>query len=214
MPGESAKRGNVAVQWADRIARSLRPAIRSVPDGFYDSFAFTSTGNNLTHPITLGLLTRILWKLPHVAAVGVDVRLNLGAGTKFQPDLVAFDRERQPLLAVDYESPNSSDARVPWKDVDAYAAWSRACASRVPYVIVTTLPDVSAPRWELRYTHGDRWNAAFFGRREQVCENPYRFWYRYYAQEFRGRDLSCIALVNIFGRRVERVLPTRKSRRA
>jgi len=177
-----------------------------VPEGFYGSFRFTQTGNNLTHPVTLGYLSRIMWSLPNVGQLGVDLRLNF-AGVKFQPDLVGLNAEHQPLAFVDYESPNSSDARIPVKDVDAYVAWRRRLGETVPYVIVTTLPDQKTDDWELRYTAAGKYNEAFYGRRDEIQRNPCAFWYRFYLKEFSKRDMEGIALVNIDREAVRRVYP-------
>jgi hypothetical protein len=124
------------------------------------------------------------------------VRLNIRK-TKFQPDLVAFGPDDEALLYVDCESPNSCDARIPWKDVDAYNRWSGALERRVPYVIVTCLPDAEAPAWELRYTAKGYYNAGFHGQRAEIRANPYRFWYAHYASELARQDMTGIALVNI-----------------
>ena len=62
-------------------------------------------------------MAKLLWQAPGVHGVGIDVRINLGSGIKLQPDLVAYNAGYEELALIDYESPNSSDARVPWKDV-------------------------------------------------------------------------------------------------
>jgi hypothetical protein len=88
----------------------------------------------------LGILTKILWTIKEVKHVAVDLRLNDKGGNKFQPDLVALadlDEPLQPLLFIDYESPNSSDIRIPHKDVAAYRAWSEKEGCRAPYIIIT-----------------------------------------------------------------------------
>jgi hypothetical protein len=128
------------IEFADNIANALQLSISELPDGFYGSFRFTRTGSNFTHPITLALLTRVLWDTPEIKQVGIDLRLNLGNSVKFQSDLVGLDADRQPIAFIDYESPNSSDFRLPEKDLDAYLAWGRKSGQSVPYVIITTLP--------------------------------------------------------------------------
>jgi hypothetical protein len=192
---------------ADEIANHLEPLIQRLPEGFFGSFEFTQTGKNLTHPTTLGALSRVLWGLDGVAHVGVDVRLNLGGGVKFQPDLVAMDAKLNPVVAIDYESPNSSDARIPVKDVDAYLAWHRESGIDLPYVIVTTLPDCAASAWELRYTAPGFYNVHFRGRGADICRNPFRFWSQYYIDEFAKREVKYIALLNINGNSVRRCYP-------
>ena len=191
---------------ADQIARQLEPRIQGLPEGFFDSFRFTKTGNNLTHPWTWGILTHILWNLPGIERVGVDVRLN-SVGVKFQPDLVGYSANDQPAMFLDYESPNSSDARIPKKDVDPYHTWRHNCNSHVPYIIVTTLPDHASPEWELRYTSVGQYNHGFGDRRELIRKNPCQFWYNFYSIEIRKRDIDGISLVNINGKQVTRKYP-------
>lgn len=192
---------------ADEIAQRLEPMIAELPEGFFGTFAFTQTGNNLTHPVTLGLLSRLLWQIDGIATVGIDMRLNLGSGVKFQPDLVGMDADLRPVVAVDYESPNSSDARIPTKDVDPYLAWHRQSAIAIPYIIITTLPDGPASDWELRYTAPGYYNADFCGRRGEICQSPLRFWQAFYMQELAKRQVMNVAMLNIGGRSVRRTYP-------
>ncbi len=195
-----------AINIADQIARQLEQRIQDTPDGFYDSFQFTKTGNNLTHPWTWGILTRILWDLPEIMRVGVDVRLNSGS-EKFQPDLVGYSANDQPIIFLDYESPNSSDARIPIKDIDPYLFWRGNCNSEVPYVIVTTLPEYPSPNWELRYTSAGKYNHDFRDKRELLRKNPCQFWYEFYLTEFGKRQISGVSMINISRKSVERKYP-------
>lgn len=101
---------------AAELARRLEDRIRPLPDEFYRTLAYTRTGQNLTHPVTVGLLATIVAELPGVAVPTIDHRLNGCNGTKFQPDILAVSKELKPILAIDYESLDSSDARVPQKN--------------------------------------------------------------------------------------------------
>jgi len=195
------------VSFADRLAARLEPLFAPLPEGFHDSFRFTQTGRNLTHPVTTGLLAKLLWDFPGAAQVALDYRLNLGRRVKFQPDLALLDERFRAMAFVDYESPNSSDARIPTKDVDAFITWRRGANIEAPYVIVTTLPDRESEDWELRYTAVGYYNKAFRGRRAEVRQNPFRFWYGFYLDEFSRRDMADIALVNIDGKAVRRAYP-------
>ncbi len=169
-------------------------------------FAFTVTGKNYTHPISLGILSRILSSVAGVKYVGVDFRLNSGR-IKFQPDLVALSQVEplRPVLFLDYESPNSSDMRIPSKDVNAYRAWSQVYGRHIPYIIVTTLPNRKADCWKLRWTTKEQYNAKFRGREKDICQNPFRFWYDEYRVALRGEDLSQIHFLNIDGKKVKHV---------
>lgn len=192
---------------ADNLAFLLNPAIQQLPAGFLDSFRYTSTGNNLAHPVVLGFLAQKVWHLDGVTFVGIDVRLNLGKQIKFQPDIVAFDKAFNPILFIDYESPNSSDARLPEKDVDAYCNWTTRCGVSVPYIILTTLPDKISPDWELRYSSPGYYNAAFHGRNTELVQNPFRFWYAHYRTACEKRQMANIALLNIDGNQAKRIFP-------
>lgn len=163
---------------------------------FYNSFAYTTTGQNLCHPRTLGLLVRICWSLPDVAAVDVDVHYNLGSGVKFQPDVVAVGQGGVPLLIIDFESPNSSDDRVPSKDVDAYLQWSKKKNITPRYFILTSLPRVvpsepprtrtssgpkrtflkRPPSWELRYYSPGWTNESHVDCKEDILNSPFKHW--------------------------------------
>jgi hypothetical protein len=197
-----------AAVWADAIAKSISHELASFPSGFFDSFEFTSTGNNYCHPMTWGMLTRIMWAIPDVHQVGVDMRFNEGKDCKFQPDLVAFDAGRKPMLIIDFESPNSSDNRIPEKDVRAYCAWNARRKLDVPYLIVTALPARKTDAWELRYTSRDQCNLGYSGRRSDICQNPFAFWYGVYVKAFKTMCLDNIALINIDGRVARRAFPT------
>ena len=196
------------IEFADKVVVGLQHLMSDLPDGFYGSFRFTQTGKNYTHPITLGFLARFLMTIPEVKQVGIDFRLNLGKKVKFQPDLAALDARLDPVAFIDYESPNSSDSRLPEKDIDAYLAWQEKSGQSVPYVIVTTLPNQAAPDWELRYAAPGYYNEHFHGKEDVIRQNPYRFWYDgHFQKEFKKREMKNIALVNIDGRAVNRVHP-------
>jgi len=185
------------------IINELRREISSFPDDFYDTFNFTVTGNNLTHPITVGILCKILWRLKTVSAVGVDMRFNAGRGKKFQPDLTGFDScGGEPIIFLDYESPNSSDSRIPNKDVVSYKNWVETQKNRAPYIIITTLPDGNAPDWQLRYTTEGYLNDHCRGKKSEIIKNPYLFWYSYYRKSLKDIDICNIFFVNISGKAV------------
>lgn len=187
------------------IRKQLEEEIKSLPQGFYDSFEYTTTGKNLTHPVTLGFLVKILWGLSNVARIGIDVRLNVD-GLKFYPDIVAFDDNGEAVLLIDYESPNSSDMRVPAKDVKTYIEWCRVSKKSPPYIIVTTLPNAPSPKWQLRYT--TKLNKSIKGKREAIRKNPFEFWQNVYSKKLAKTDLQNIYFLNISGKKVHKYNPT------
>jgi hypothetical protein len=56
----------------------LSKEIQHVPDGFYDIFEYTTTGNNFTHPRTIGYITKVVWGIQNAAIVENDLRINEG----------------------------------------------------------------------------------------------------------------------------------------
>src|SRR5258708_1579134 len=104
-----------------RFAMALERALARLPANFCSGFEYTSTGKNLTHPIIVAEIAKIVADENDVAHVGVDVRLNWQGNeqglqpedkSRFQPDVVGFDKDFHGLIFVDYESPNSSDERI------------------------------------------------------------------------------------------------------
>lgn len=168
---------------------------------FYNTFDYTRTGNNYSHPRTIGLVVKACYSLPEIAVVDVDVHLNIGAGTKFQPDVVALDHKGRCLLLLDFESPNSSDARIPEKDIEAYLKWIRAKPYSVPYLIITSLPKRVSPlplrlgtkngvrrprrnkKWELRYTSSGGCNEEHAQYKHEIESEPFKYWYRVYRKK-------------------------------
>lgn len=201
------------------IISELNKAVTGLPKGFYDTFHYTTTGKNNTHPITWGILSKILWEIPEVKYVAVDFHLNERNDEtqrdKFQPDLVALSQlepRLKPILFLDFESPNSSDMRIPNKDVAAYIRWSKTSGVRVPYLVITTLPNrrVDKDEWELRWTGKGQYNHEFKDKKQEVFENPFQFWYSRYKEALKiwgQEDLSTIYFININGKDVSDATP-------
>jgi hypothetical protein len=155
---------------------------------------------------------KALWALPEVEAVDVDVRFNAGQGCKFQPDAAARNAADQVVLVVDYESPNSSDARIPKKDVKAYVAWATHELNQhgtqpPPYLIVTTLPHRPAQgEWWLRWTAQGQYNDGRTKDRQAIAESPLHYWYRFYREEvpklLEGELQASVRFLNFDGKHV------------
>ena len=168
-----------------------------IPEGFYDSFQYTETGKNFTHPRTVGLIAKACWRLPMVLAVDMDVRYNLGSGKKFQPDVAVLCRttsggtpeDNHPMLVIDYESPNSSDARIIKKDLRNYLGWARSRLVKKrcdppPYLIITTLPrQADSKKWQVRWANKGQWNYGHWRNRAEIAESPANYWYGFYRSE-------------------------------
>jgi len=183
---------------------------KCIKTAYFDSFDYTTTGSNFCHPRMLGLIAKAAWMLPKAGAVDIDVKLNAGGGIKFQPDIFVRDDSETPILAVDFESPNSSDARIPWKDVEPYLKWVEKSQSEVPYIIFTCLPK-NARSWELRWTNVNGWNADHRDARDQIIGAPFTYWYEFYRKNAgpmlnqHGNLAGKVLFVNFDGLRLEPV---------
>jgi len=196
---------------AESFRRQLQREIHDagLPDGFYDTFKFTTTGKNFCHPITVSLIANAVSRLRKVKYVAIDVRLNLGGGVKFQPDVVGFTSNNfGHVLYVDFESPNSCDTRIKTKDIEPYRKWVRQHPVSVHYVVVTSLPDRHAPNWQLRWTSGqsesgrNRKHKPFLA---EIRQNPLRYWQNAWKKDLKGEDLSTVTFLNIDGVSVRNV---------
>ncbi len=184
------------------FADEFSKEIGNVLDGFYDTFKYTTTGNNLTHPRTLGYIVKAVLELDNAANLDIDLRINVD-GKKFQPDILVRDKMNKPILIVDYESPNSSDARIIPKDIISYIKWK----TPIPYIIITTLPKKSSPQWELLYTNKTGVNNHLYGLdrktrteiKDKIRKNPFDYWFDFYRNKLKdcGDKLDNIYFINI-----------------
>ena len=196
----------------EQLRSRLEGALRSLPEGFYDTFEFTTTGNTLCHSITLSLIAKVLGEMDGVGYVGVDVKLNDGGGVKFQPDVVGFGNAEslgrvEPVIFVDFESPNSSDGRVPNYHLPQYMRWIKVQEHKAPYVVITSVPDAPAPKWKLLYAGPKGLNFVHKAHLNEIRRNPFRYWKAVWAKELcnqSGLDMSGVFFLNINGRQVVR----------
>jgi len=143
----------------------------------FDSYDYVKTGNCYCHPRAWGLLAKAAWRLNDAAVIELDVRFNLGSIKKFQPDIAVRNLKEEVILVVDFESPNSSDARVP-EDVKSYLSWATSVTEAPEYLIITSLPNRPTPHWKLWYTNSGNYNHGHSS--ASIRQNPFRYWYRYY----------------------------------
>lgn len=195
---------------AESFSQHLQTAIDAakLPDGFYDTFDFVKTGNNLCHPITLSIISNAVARIDGVVHVGIDVRLNLGGGVKFQPDVVGFREDRGHVLYVDFESPNSCDTRIKDKDILPYLNWVSKHHDAANYVVVTSLPDRLSSTWQLRFFSGQGAsgrNSEHRQFRDAIRANPLRYWSNVWRHDLARRDLSQVVFLNIDGKSVRQV---------
>jgi hypothetical protein len=184
-----------------KVRSGLEAKLRDLPDRFHSSFNYVSTGKNLCHPITLGIIAEVVRSLRGVRYIGVDVHLNSNKGHKFQPDIVGYDSNLEPIIFVDFESPNSCDTRIPEKDVRQYLNWLGHHPKAAPYIIVTSLPKHETRDWQLRYVNGP--NGQYRARRAELKKSPFRFWHGVWSNSDLPRRLPKIAFLNINDKTVE-----------
>ena len=185
------------------FAKRLAKVVDIVPDGFYDTFEFTQTGNNFAHPWTWARLFDIFYEIDGVTALVNDQRT-------FKPDVVVCKNgfNFSPLLYIDYESPNSCDARIVKKDVCKYIR----LGNPIPYIIITTLPKKESPNWKLLWMGKDGANNHLYGLdrnarnkiRDQIRKNPFDYWFSFYRNKLKdcGDKLENIHFLNINGKQI------------
>jgi hypothetical protein len=201
-----------------RFLDALRAVVGSVSDELlpatlFDTFEYTTTGNNLSHPRVWGACVKAAWDIvDDHGLVEIDSRLNR-EGVKFQPDLIIRARDGGVRLAVDIESPNSSDARLFPKDVEAYLGWGESRRG-FPYLVVTMLPRRrrTSDEWEIRWTSPKYYNAGHGAHATRIRENPRDYWYAVLAKHLRAHPDHGVHFANFDGRSLESVELTNPGR--
>lgn len=179
-------------------------AIENVPPGFYDTFEFAESPNNFVHPWTWARIIESFSKIDNVTAVLNDQKQD------FRPDVIVIKNGdfnfSSPLLFIDYESPSSSDARIPSKDVGKYIARieKNIYLNKVPYIIITTLPKKESPKWKLKWAGKDGVNKHHKDAEDEILKNPFDYWYSFYRSELKdyGDKLENIHFLNINGKQI------------
>ena len=146
----------------------------------------------------MGFIVKAINSLYPDAIIEIEPHLSVnGPGKKktWNPDILVLRNEKE-LFIIDYESPNSSDTRVPEKDVKQYT-YSKL---KIPYIIITTLPKKPSPDWQLRYTSKGYWNEKHKGEKDEIRKSPYNYWYKFYRKKCSGKEN--MFFLNINGRKV------------
>jgi hypothetical protein len=194
-------------QWIRKFVRAINIQLMGVPDGFYDTFDYTKTERNFTHPLTIGYIVNSLRTVGGYSNIGIDIRLN-SEGDKFQPDIVCYRKneinDSGIELVIDYESPNSSDERIRQKDICNFLRYREHLDLRCQYIIITTLPNRCSPRWQLRYTSFRKYNRKHRGKRNPVRNNPFKYWYKHFEKMMNAFGWpKNILMMNIDGKRIK-----------
>ncbi len=212
---------DVVEEASSNFAKRLRAA--KLPPDFFGSWEHCSSNRDsvLCHSIGLGLLAAAVADLKAVQQVGIDSRLTLrirkggrSERKSWRPDVVGFRRNGDQFIPVvygDFESPNSSDGRVPVKDVEGYRSWLKAGGEPAPYVLVVCLPEREQGYWSLRYTKG--WNKGHAGRLSELREKgPLGYWCDAWRPSLENKkNLKGITILNA-GNGIVEPLPLTKRR--
>lgn len=199
----------------------LKARIKNLPDGFYDTFDWVDKPKGFCHGTTLGLIGEAFKKMKQVKYVGYDVRL-YSNGHRINPDVVGFDSNCNVVIISDFESPNSSDARVVTKDIKAYDGWQRSMLASdnkrnktiIPYFIITSLPNFESSTWKLKwvgkYDGKEQYNRKHRGMREHIIKNPLAYWKKAWRAEWKGGLPFAATILNISGKEVIEISWPRK----
>ncbi|MFA6328946.1 MAG: hypothetical protein WCY41_05870 [Candidatus Micrarchaeia archaeon] len=174
-------------------------------DEYWTTFKYTSTGNNYCHALTWGMIVKVLAGVKETKELYINIPLKPGKIT-FRPDTYAVSNDGS-RLAIDFESPNSSDARVVKKDVMQFLDFLAEGGGVKEYIVVTSLPERSS-KWELRYTSAGGCNKGHRLHRKEICKNPKKYWFSFYKKELSKikapkSHLKRILFVNINGKHLE-----------
>jgi hypothetical protein len=194
-------------RWIQKFIRSINVQLMGVPHGFYDTFDYTKSEKNLTHPLTMGYIINSLRTIGGYVNIGIDIRLK-SRGDKFQPDIVCYRKneinDSGIELVIDYESPNSSDERIEKKDICNFLKYSKRLDARCRYIIITTLPNRRSPRWQLRYTSFEKYNSKHKGKINRVRNNPFKYWHKHFEKMMKASGWpKNILMMNIDGKHIK-----------
>jgi len=178
-----------------------------VSDEYWSTFKYTSTGNNHCHALTWGLISRALSKIKETKELYIDIHLKAGKVT-LRPDVYAVSNNGS-RLAIDFESPNSSDARVVEKDIVQFLSFLAEGGEIDKYIVVTSLPEKNS-NWELRYTSAGGYNEGHSVHKKKIRKNPKKYWFNFYKKALAAHKVSKLSLkriifLNMNGKKLEYV---------
>lgn len=151
------------------------------PAELFTEYRYVLGEDKCCHQKVVSLIKQAAAQIPGVLADQQEKEL--GKAPRWRPDVILRESNSGDVTAiVEYESLNSSDARVLEKDVAGYEAWIGLQRQTIPLLIVTTLPHFHASEYRLLYTNRktSQYNADHAINDSEVRKNPFRYWYAYY----------------------------------
>ena len=174
-------------------------------------YSFTSKENPFTkrsHSLMISLITKCLWDALGKSSeskyiVEIEPRFSYTyfeeGNEKFSPDIVVYEANKnenieslKPILFIDYESPNSSDARVNYKDIDQFMYFSEYLEAKdirnFGYLILTSHRDYESEVddllrvWRYGYNSEIRNKKGF---KNSTKNDAWKFWKEEYKKHLK-----------------------------
>jgi len=127
------------------------------PSELFTDYRYVFGPDRRCHTQTIDLVFEAAKSLPGVCSVDGN-RALVRDKPRWKPDAVLWNKRQELLCIIEYESINSSDARILEKDFAGYERWRTTCELSAPLLIITTLPVGPAPHYRLLYTRNDQYN--------------------------------------------------------
>lgn len=198
---------NIANQLVNGLATRIS-SHRLFHSKLFTDYRYVFGPSRCCHTRTIKLIHQVAGGLKGVSAVTGNKALLRGRAQRWHPDAVLWDDRDRPLCVVEYESINSSDSRIVFKDCGGYERWlaSRADESPVPLLIVTTHPKGPTAHYQLLYARKEYYNDGHQGQEEMAKRDPFKYWYGWYREQLRHKlDGLPVTFANLNGNQLERV---------
>lgn len=194
----------------DRFLISLQDEIRLLPlnepEAIFNGakYSFSNSQNPFTkrsHSLMTSLIVKVLWKILDDGKYLVEIEPRIHYRYEeekayFNPDVAVYEisnseknniEDTKPVLFIDYESPNSSDARVGRKDIDPYIYFCEEISNShegPSYLILTSHRDGPIEKDDLSRVLSYGYNQDYKDKaKDKVLENALDFWAKVY-QDF------------------------------
>src|SRR5208337_2701391 len=135
---------------ANLIQRELQRGINALvqsghlPHLWFEKHSISSP-KSILHSRILGILARMNLGDGWVIDVERALKPQLKGRSQFTPDIIGWTPENRMAFVIEYESINSSDSRVEWKDISNYSKYVKNPSTDdglpILWIIITTLKD-------------------------------------------------------------------------
>jgi len=182
-----------------------------------------------SHSLMISIITKCLWDLLDNDEFLVEIEPQFNykyldeENCKFNPDIAIYRVNKEelepiekstPFLFIDYESPNSSDARVMLKDIEPYMYFSEHLKeienikTQPIYLIITSHRNYEAEKNDLNRVLAYGYNDDFRKDKYEIHKNPLSYWlakYFSYISEWKSElwSIDEIFIANVCGEDVD-----------